>query len=268
MKKNKQFALCLLAMSIAFSPVAAQQRPNIILIYADDVGYGDLSAYGAAKIRTPHVDRLAKEGLRFTNAHSSSATCTPSRYALMTGEYPWRKKGTGVLPGNAALIVPDHITTLPKVFKNAGYTTGVVGKWHLGLGDGTSEINWNQPIKKGPNSIGFDYAYFFPATADRVPTVFIENETVAGLDSNDPITVDYTKKVGDEPTGKENPELLKLHSSHGHNNTIVNGIGRIGYVSGGKQARWTDEELGHVFTDKAEEFIEKNSKSRFFFSSP
>lgn len=240
-------------------------RPNVIFIYADDLGFGDLSSYGAAKIQTPEIDRLAKEGLRFTNAHSTSATCTPSRYALMTGEYPWRKKGTGVLPGDAALIIPSEKATLPAVFQRAGYKTAVVGKWHLGLGNG-AKINWNQPITAGPNQVGFDYSYIFPATSDRVPTVFIENGNVAGLDVTDPIEVDYLQKIGNDPTGKENPELLKLKSSpdHGHNQTIVNGIGRIGYMSGGRQARWTDEEIAHVFLDKAESFIEGHSKEPFF----
>src|SRR5882757_1144381 len=107
-------------------------RPNVIYIYADDLGYGDLSCYGATKIHTPNVDKLAASGIRFTNGHSTSATCTPSRYALMTGQYPWRKKGTGILPGDAALIVPTDRTTLPNLFKKAGYKTAIVGKWHLG----------------------------------------------------------------------------------------------------------------------------------------
>ena len=243
-----------------------RQKPNVIIIYADDLGYGDLSAYGAIKISTPNIDRLAKEGLKFTNAHSTSATCTPSRFALMTGTYPWRKKGTGVLPGNASLIIPTDKTTLPVVFKNAGYKTGIVGKWHLGLGSPGKEINWNKPLKVGPNELGFDYAYFFPATSDRVPTVFIENQNIVGYDKQDPIEVNYAEQVGKEPTGKDHPELLKLQSSpdHGHNNTIVNGIGRIGYMSGGKQARWVDEEIAHVFLNKAEKFIEDNQKNPFF----
>ncbi|NIJ51654.1 sulfatase family protein [Dyadobacter arcticus] len=243
-----------------------QQKPNVIFIYADDVGYGDLSSYGAAKIKTPNIDRLAKEGIRFTNAHATSATCTPSRFALITGKYPWRQKGTGVLPGDASLIIPTNQLTLPAVFQNAGYKTASVGKWHLGLGETNKQIDWNKPITKGPNEVGFDYAFFFPATSDRVPTVFIENHDVQGLDINDPIEVDYSKQIGNEPTGKENPELLKLPASpdHGHNNTIVNGIGRIGWMTGGKQARWTDEEIAHVFLSKAEQFMEENRANPFF----
>ena len=243
----------------------AQQKPNVILIYADDLGYGDLSCYGASKLKTPNLDKLAAGGIRFTNGHSTSATCTPSRFAMMTGVYPWRKQGTGVLPGDAALIVPTNVKTLPKVFKGAGYHTAIVGKWHLGLGEEVDK-NWNADIKPGPNDIGFDYSFIFPATADRVPTVFLENQKVVAMDPSDPIAVDYQKKIGNEPTGLENPEMLKMKSSpdHGHNNTIINGIGRIGFMSGGKMARWVDEELTYTFLAKAQQFITDNSKSPFF----
>lgn len=240
-----------------------QDKPNVIFIYVDDLGYGDLGSYGATKIKTPHLDRLAEEGTRFTNGHSTSATCTPSRYALMTGKYPWRQEGTGILPGDAKLIVPTDQVTLPKVFRNAGYRTAIVGKWHLGLGE-TVEKDWNGAIKPGPNDVGFDYSFIFPATADRVPTVFVENQHVVGLDPADPIQVDYNKKIGSDPTGRENPELLKMPSSHGHDNTIVNGIGRIGYMTGGTQARWVDEELSTTFLTVAQDFIEQNCKSPFF----
>ncbi|MHA8088136.1 sulfatase family protein [Aquirufa sp. Wall-65K1] len=241
------------------------EQPNVIFIYVDDLGYGDLGSYGATKIKTPHLDMLAKGGIRFTNAHATSATCTPSRYALMTGQYPWRKSGTGVLPGDAALIIPTDKITLPALFHQKGYKTGLVGKWHLGLGN-TVQKNWNQKITPGPNEVGFNYSFIFPATADRVPTVFVENNYVVAQDSNDPIEVNYQTKIGNEPTGLENPELLKLKSSpnHGHNNTIVNGIGRIGYMKGGQLARWTDEEMPLTFLSKAKEFIESNKSNPFF----
>lgn len=248
---------------LAFHLVPAQQKPNVIYIYADDLGYGDLSCYGATKIHTPNLDKLAASGIRFTNGHCTSGTCTPSRYALMTGQYPWRKRGTGILPGDAALIVPVDKITLPKVFKQAGYSTGIVGKWHLGLGDSVAK-NWNGEIRPGPNDVGFDYSFIFPATADRVPTVFLENRKVLAADPDDPIAVDYTKKIGDDPTGAEHPELLKMKSSEGHNNTIVNGIGRIGYMSGGRRARWVDEELSSTFMFKALQFIEDHRKTPFF----
>ncbi|MES2330662.1 MAG: arylsulfatase [Bacteroidota bacterium] len=242
-----------------------QQKPNVIYIYADDLGYGDLSCYGATKIKTPNIDKLAARGSRFTNAHCTSATCTPSRFALMTGRYPWRQQGTGVLPGDAALIIPTDKLTLPKIFKKAGYQTAIVGKWHLGLGNAV-EKNWNGPIIPGPNETGFDHSFIFPATADRVPTVFIEDHNVVGTDSSDPIKVDYSKQIGNEPTGKDNPGLLKMQASpgHGHNQTIINGIGRIGFMTGGKKARWTDEELSFTFLDKAKKFIGANKKIPFF----
>jgi arylsulfatase A len=240
-------------------------KPNVILIYADDLGYGDLSAYGAVKTNTPDIDKLAAKGLRFTNAHSAASTCTPSRYAMITGEYAWRKKGTGILPGDAAMIIPQGKMNLPFVFKNAGYKTAIVGKWHLGLGN-EGGPNWNAAIKPGPNEVGFDYAFFFPATADRVPTVFIENDRVVGWEANDSIKVSYHEKIGTEPTGKENPELLKIKAlkNQGHEETIINGIGRIGYMTGGKKARWNDEELAYVFTDKAKKFISNHAGKPFF----
>lgn len=257
--------LLLVAANLVTTLVSAQPKPNIIVIYADDLGYGDLGCYGATKIQTPHLDQLARQGIRFTNAHATSATCTPSRYALMTGQYPWRKQGTGVLPGDAALIIPTDKTTLPKIFQQAGYKTAIVGKWHLGLGNAVQK-NWNAAIQPGPLETGFDYAFIFPATADRVPTVFVENHQVVALDTADPIAVDYKNKIGDEPTGKEHPELLKMKATpnHGHNQTIVNGIGRIGYMSGGKMARWTDEEMPLTFLLKAKQFINENKDRPFF----
>lgn len=240
------------------------EKPNIVYIYADDLGYGDLSCYGATRIRTPNIDQLAKEGIRFTDAHSAASTCTPSRYSFMTGQYPWRKKGTGILPGDAKLIIDPAHPTLPSTLKKAGYKTAAIGKWHLGLGAGDGPIDWNKDIKPGPLEIGFDYSFLIPATVDRVPCVFVENHRVANLDPSDPIKVDYHKKVGNEPTGKEHPELLKMKLTHGHDDTIINGISRIGYMSGGKSARWIDEDIADTITSHAVKFIEEN-KSRPFF---
>jgi arylsulfatase A-like enzyme len=238
-------------------------KPNIIIIYADDVGYGDLSCYGATRVSTPNIDRIAKQGLRFTNAHCTSATSTPSRYSLLTGEYAWRKKGTGVAPGDAASIIPLGQKTMASMLKEAGYVTGVVGKWHLGLGP-KGGPDWNGDIKPGPLDYGFSYSFIIPATGDRVPCVFVEDRRVAVLDPNDPIKVSYTQKIGNEPTGKENPDMLKMSPSHGHDMTIVNGISRIGYMSGGKSALWIDEDIADVITGKAVKFIEKNQTAPFF----
>jgi arylsulfatase A-like enzyme len=251
------------ALALLTATTFAAQKPNIVLIYADDLGYGDVSANGAKTIKTPNMDRIAKGGLRFVSGYATSATCTPSRYSLMTGEYAWRQKGTGILPGDAALIIKPGRTTLPSVMQKAGYKTGAVGKWHLGLGD--KEIDWNGEIKPSPNEVGFDYSFIMAATADRVPCVFVENHHVVGLDPKDPISVNYTKNFPGEPTGKDNPELLtKQKPSHGHDMSIVNGISRIGYMKGGKAALWKDEDMADTFTGKAVKFIETNKDGPFF----
>lgn len=259
MKKSVLLVQALFFAAAIFS----QQQPNIVFIYTDDLGYGDLSCNGATQIQTPHIDRLAKEGIRFTNAHATSATCTPSRFSLLTGTYAWRKKGTGIAPGDASLIVPTDKITLPGVLKKAGYATAIVGKWHLGLG-GPEGPDWNGVISPGPREIGFDYSFILPATVDRVPCVFVENGRVVNLDPSDPIQVSYDKKVGDWPTGKEHPELLKLEPSHGHDQTIVNGISRIGYMTGGKKALWKDEDIADVITEKSKQFMISNRSHPFF----
>lgn len=237
--------------------------PNIILIYADDVGFGDLSAYGAKALSTPNIDRLAREGLLFRDAHSTSATCTPSRYGLLTGQYPWRRAGTGVAPGNAPMIIEPDRFTLATLLRQAGYATGVVGKWHLGLG-GQGGPDWNGEIRPGPLEIGFDYCYLVPATGDRVPCVYVENRRVFGLDPTDPIEVRYDGPIAGAPTGKMSPHLLKMHPSHGHDMTIVNGISRIGYMRGGQAALWVDEDMADVLTDKATAYVRQHQDKPFF----
>jgi arylsulfatase A-like enzyme len=254
-------AAVLLAMAVP--PAAAQTRPNVVVIYADDLGYGDVAAYGATRIATPHIDRLAREGLRFTDAHAAAATCTPSRYAMLTGEYAWRKPGTGILPGDAALIIEPGRTTLPAVLRRAGFATGVVGKWHLGLGPAGGP-DWNGEIRPGPLDVGFDSAFVMAATGDRVPTVYVENRRVAGLDPADPIRVSYSEPIGDWPTGRANPDRLTLHPSHGHDQTIVDGVSRIGYMTGGKAALWKDHDMADTFTRKATAFIEQHKARPFF----
>lgn len=238
-------------------------RPNIVLIYADDIGFGDLSCNGATAVQTPNIDRIAREGLRFTDGHCPAATCTPSRYALMTGEYAFRKKGTGVLPGDAPLILPTDRTTLPKLMVRAGYSTAAIGKWHLGLG-GPEGPEWNGTIKPGPAELGFGKSFLIPATGDRVPCVYVEDGKVRGLDPNDPIRVSYKGRIGDAPTGKERPDLLKMKWDHGHDMTIVNGISRIGYMTGGRTALWNDETMADDLTKQAVDFIQNQEKKPFF----
>lgn len=241
------------------------RRPNIVIIYTDDVGYGDLSCYGG-KVLTPHLDKLAAQGIKFTNAHTTSATCTPSRYALLTGEYPWRNNTTSsIIAGDARAIITPEKSTIASVLKNHGYRTSVIGKWHLGLGDTkTAKLDWNGVISNTPIDIGFDECFIIPATGDRVPCVYVENNRVANLDANDPLTVDYQKNIGKEPTGKNNPEMLKMKWSHGHNNSIVNGISRIGFMSGGKSALWNDETMADDLAARAIKFITQNKAQPFF----
>lgn len=240
-------------------------RPNVLLIYADDLGYGDLGCYGARNVSTPNVDALAQGGLRFTNAHSVASTSTPSRYALLTGQYPWRKKGTDVAAGDAAMIISPDQYTVADAFKAACYTTAAFGKWHLGLGDKTGAQDWNTVVSPALSDIGFDYSYIMAATADRVPCVFIENGHVANYDPAAPIEVSYSRNFEGEPTGRENPELLyNLKSSHGHDMAVVNGIGRIGYMKGGGTALWKDENIADSITARAVDFINKSNDTPFF----
>lgn len=251
---------------LLFSPHVFGQnhsKPNVVIIYSDDVGYGDLSCYGATKIKTPNIDKIAEQGIRFKNSHTTSSTCTPSRFGLLTGQYPWRKQGTGIAAGNAGSIIDPNQYTLADLFHEDGYKTAAIGKWHLGLG-GVQGPDWNGEIKPSPNDLGFDYSFVIPATPDRVPTVYVENHHVANADKNDPITVSYNQKVGDLPTGLEHPELLKYPADKQHSGTIINGVSRIGYMSGGKAAWWNDENMSDDITKRALNFIKENKNNPFF----
>lgn len=239
-----------------------EQKPNIIIILADDLGYGDVSAYGSKTIQTPNIDKLANEGVCFMNGYATSATSTPSRYAMLTGMYPWKNKDAKILPGDAPLLIQETEFTLPKMMQQSGYKTGAIGKWHLGMGDGN--VNWNETVKPGANEIGFDYSCLIAATNDRVPTVYVENGNVVGLDPADPIEISYKENFEGEPTALSNPEMLKMPWSHGHNNSIVNGIPRIGFMKGGKDARWKDEDMADYFVGKVKSFLIENKDKPFF----
>lgn len=243
------------------------EYPNVIIILADDIGYGDLGCYGEPTIHTPNVDKLASTGVRFTDAHSVVATSTPSRYSLLTGQYAWRRNDTGIATGDAGMIIRPEQSTIADVFRNRGYATAAVGKWHLGLGDKTGTQDWNGYITPGLSDIGFDYSYIMAATGDRVPCVYVENQKVVNLDPSDPISVSYTTPFPGEPLGKDHPELvylLKPGPDHGHDQAIVNGISRIGYMKGGKSALWVDENIADSITKHAIQFIEKNKDTPFF----
>lgn len=241
------------------------KKPNFIIIYADDLGFGDLGCYGASGIPTPHLDKMAEEGLRFSNSYATAATCTPSRYSLLTGAYPWRNPRAKILKGDAPMIIGKDERTLPSTLRDAGYETAVIGKWHIGLGDGN--IEWNGDIKPCPLDVGFNTSYIMAATNDRVPCVYVDGRNVDKLDPEDPITVVYG---GENPfpevaTGKDHPELLKMkHSDQQHYDTIVNGVGRIGFCRGGKAAEWVDETMTDIFLDRAKNYVSENKDNPFF----
>lgn len=253
---NSKISLLSGCTLIAAAAAAQSQRPNVIILLGDDVGYGDLSCYGAKAVQTPHIDRLAARGTRFTDAHAAAATSTPSRYGLLTGEYPFRKTGTDVADGNAEMVIKPHQFTLADMFRQAGYATAAIGKWHLGLGLKRGEQDWNATIEATPADIGFDYSCIMAATADRVPCVFIENGRVRNHDPEAPIEVSYKKNFEGEPTGRTHPKLLKLLPSHGHDMSIVNGISRIGYMKGGGRALWKDENIADSIAGFAIDWID------------
>jgi arylsulfatase A-like enzyme len=259
------FSLFLIAVSTGFSSCQSApetDKPNIVIIYMDDLGFGDVSSYGATEIKTPNIDFLANNGVRFTNGYATSSTCTPSRYGLLIGVYPWRNKQAKILPGTAPLIIDTNQQTIPSVLKTVGYETAIIGKWHLGLGNG--QVDWNEHISPGPNEVGFDYSYILAATQDRVPTVYIQDGEVVNLDKNDPIQVDYDKNFEGEPTGVDNPELLKMKWHHGHNNSIVNGIPRIGFMKGGESAKWIDEDMADNFLCRVKDYVKSKRDKPFF----
>jgi len=237
---------------------------------ADDLGYGDVGVYGAKpeNVKTPNIDKLAEGGLKFTSGYCSASTCTPTRYSFLTGSYAFRKKNTGIAPPNSPAIIQPGTETIASLLKKAGYKTAVVGKWHLGLG-GPEGPDWNGELKPGPQEIGFDYNFLLPTTNDRVPQVYVENHRVRDLDPNDPLWVGQKKPSPDHPTGITHRNTLRMNWNDGHNNTIHNGIGRIGFYTGGHTARFRDEDLADAWMKQSNKWIEENKDEPFFlfFSS-
>ena len=267
----KQIPLSLLALIATLSLLtlrADAETPNVIVIMADDLGYGDVSCYGATELTTPNIDRLAAEGLRFTSGYCSASTCTPTRYSLLTGNYAFRGERTGIAPPNAPAIIKPGTETMPSILQRAGYATAVIGKWHLGLG-GQQGPDWNGDLKPGPLEIGFDTCFLLPTTNDRVPQVYVHDHRVPNLDPADPLWVGTKKPSPDHPTGITHRDTLKMDWSHGHNSTIHNGISRIGFYTGGHAARFRDEDLADKWVEKSTEFIEQHQDKPFFlfFSS-
>lgn len=258
---NNSLLFSLIFLLAACGEVSTADKPNIVILYVDDLGYGDIGVNGATAVRTPNIDQLADEGLNFTDAHSTAATCTPSRYALLTGEHGFRGN-LDIVDGDASALIKPGKPTLPAMLKKAGYSTAVIGKWHLGLGDGV--VDWNSAVTPGPLEIGFDYSFLMPSTGDRVPSVYLEGHNVIGLDPDDPIEVSYGEKIGERPTGRERPDLLRFAADDQHSDTIINGVSRIGTMAGGEAALWIDEEFPDVFTDKARGFIRDNKDEPFF----
>lgn len=229
---------------------AAEQPPNVVLIFADDLGYGDLGCYGATKVQTPNIDRLAAEGRRFTDAHSASAVCTPSRYGLLTGEYPSRRNIWGPAPITERLLVDTEQLTIADVFKKSGYNTAAVGKWHLGFGKGKNE--WKQPLRPGPLDLGFDYFFGVPLVNSAPPYVFVENDRVFGGTPDDPLTF-----LGRKPGDKATP-ITPLSEEHG--NRVSN------FFGGATEAHklYNDFTLGTTLAERATEWIGEQAGKPFF----
>jgi arylsulfatase A-like enzyme len=248
--------LLLLTALLAPSPApAAERRPNIVVILADDLGYGDVGCYGATKVRTPNIDRLAREGMRFTQAHSPASVCTPSRYNLMTGRYCWRTwAGHGTTWANDPLLIEEGRTTLASLLKGAGYVTGCVGKWHLGFGrpdtpgwDDALGPDFNGELRPGPLDVGFDRFFGMPAVGQH-PNLYIDGRRVVGLDPTDPIRfindprpayqVDYLRRPRTAPTNLQ--------------------------MASGKSAELVFEDCALRLTDEAVAFLRANHARPFF----
>lgn len=241
--------------SASASASTRQAAPNVVLIFADDLGYGDLGCYGATKVDTPNIDRLAAEGRRFTDAHSASAVCTPSRYGLLTGEYPYKADGGkglwGPCPIESPLLIDVETQTIADVFKNKGYDTAVIGKWHLGFGEG--ENDWQKPLSPGPRDLGFDYYFGMPVVNSAPPYVYVENEHVVGGDPSDPL-IFLGRNAENKPVTPITP--IPPEASQRTSNRFQ------GAVEAHKL--FNDYEVGTKLTEKATDWIKAREGNPFF----
>ena len=232
---------------------AADSEPNVVLIFADDLGYGDLGCYGATKVQTPNIDRIAAEGRRFTDAHSVSAVCTPSRYALLTGQYPLRANGGrgvwGPAPVTSPLIVDTDRTTIADVFKSNGYKTSAFGKWHLGFKRGKND--WQAPLRPGPQDLGFDYYFGMPVVNSAPPYVYVENDHVVGSDPQDPLIHLGRNAKGITPITKIPPEAAQRSANQ---------------FGGARKAHqlYNDYQVGTTLAEKSVAWIREHKKNPFF----
>jgi arylsulfatase A len=244
----RRLLLALTLLSTLCPPLNAAERPNILLILADDLGYGDVGCYGATKVLTPNIDRLASEGRRFTDAHSASAVCTPSRYALLTGEYPFRKNLWGPVMNPSPLVIDPSKPTLPGMLKTQGYATACFGKWHLGFGD-KPKPDWNADLKPGPLECGFDHYFGIPVVNSHPPFVWVEDHRVVGLDPADPL------KYGGKPETQLFPEKMLSPAMSG---------------ARAAHALYREEEHGTTLTEKATAWIRRHHDTPFFlyFATP
>lgn len=242
---------------------ASPAVPRIVVIMADDLGYGDLSCYGAREIQTPNIDKLASEGIRFTNGYCTASTCTPTRFSFLTGTYAFRKPGTGVAPPNSPALITPGTPTIASVLATAGYRTAVIGKWHLGLGHQTGP-DWNGTLRPGPLDIGFHDCLLLPTTNDRVPQVLVKGDRVLNLDPRNPLWVGDKLPSADHPTGLTHRHDLKMDWSHGHNGTIHNRVSRIGFYTGGDEARFRDEDLSDRWIEESRQWIRTHKDQPFF----
>ncbi len=232
------------------SSLFSDTPPNVVLIYADDLGYGDLGCYGATKVQTPNIDKLAAEGRRFTDAHSASAVCTPSRYGLMTGEYPMRAGLWGPCSPTSKLLIDTNKMTIASLLNQKGYDTSCFGKWHLGFGE--KNADYAKSLSPGPLELGFDYYFGAPVVNSAPPYVFVENDTVVGMTADDPIV--YL----DRNDRKKATPITRLTREHG---------ARVGNWFGGATGAhklYNDFELGTEMANRATKWIGERGDNPFF----